>query len=1513
MDSSCAIDRFLDMHGLDEKEALAYFYCSRTTSDTRQQDPKAILLSIVRQISAAVPGLPLKPPIISMYERETARGSSEASLSIDEISSLLMELIQDHYDHIILIVDALDECKIADRSLLLQTLSRLTYNHKTVVKTLVSSRNDPDIEIHFSKTPNLSITATDNANDIARYVQTSIDERLLSGKAKKQTRDQVGKALISKAGGVFRWVALQVDALCDPEKVFTEADINHLLFSLPPDLEATYARILDDLDRSYPPPSRATIRNVLKLLLCAEWPMSTRDMLGALRLLSSNRQEDLNKTKLLRMGRGLIIGARNAGDGFSFAHLSVREFLEQQLEFDAKRAHSIAAEACLRAYLLPVTSDFWWYALSHLGRHCQKSQDLRQKPQVRSLMVDFLLKTDSNTAFHCWNHNCFQTDVERSRGTCDERRRCQSRPAQPLFMASVYDFDDFAEELLEENVQALYAENFYHERPLEVAAFYGNYTTMVVLYDAAASKQKASIREDRWLLAAASSNSIDVWNFARAKALERPSNDVLFKAAGNHQHSKQMVSSLLDDVGALDEKTVAGILQSCASLQIVELITPHLAPDQLTELTLSAAAQNRFINPDLTEIILSKSKFPHISGQCIVDAALRGGRSKAAVLKLFLEHPGCCDVTEEMLCLITRLCKEQTTECLHSLFTSLPIDCITQDLLKAAAENIYDGPAILTFLLAQPGRKEISQQVLQSAMLNRWKAVELFDQLIAASERPGLLEESLYVFTETWSGDDVVLQKVMAEFKAISLTESFLKACAANRHGLEMEFVLSLPRAFPVSEEMVHASLGNFKDADGMLLYLLRVQESLRLEVSENLLLLALSNQAYALHLAEVLAEVWGCLPVTESVVMCAVRHPRSGMDIYYLLRRHSDNVDEMLTENVLRAGVEGDNVEFVEYYKRERSDFPVDENLLKAAIGPYSTNNAMLRILLLQSNRCPVSELLLHAANDVKWNNPSALELLIEHSKGIQLDRINQPKVEKNHPLLEQTRRFKASEDFEFQALLSTAIKEGELGEFSFELSTAKLDELMSDRNNPILDSSTLVEAAAGRRDGKFVVQYLLSRFPETIISHQALRSAATNEKAPTSLLDLLLRNYEDVVDSELLQLAASNQYRGTQMVELLLTYYPTNLEINRGAIAAGLRNQYCAQSILELILARQPQLDITEELVDAASENDVLGKVLLQRFLDRALTLRRSTSAELVLKRIKTTKAGLRDSLFMAACYGQDLVLDFLISRGVPLSTVSGELGTALNVAVYAGNVNVTKTLLKNGGDPESRSKQYGTALETACRKGQIEIIRLLVGHGANVDRTGDMNRTMLHIAAREGHSNVVDALLSLGASAISADCQGLSAFHHAAASSTPSTCINHLLQAGAVPNQKDLQQWTPLHWAAKAGATEAVAELLAAGADRTATDATGRAPLHIALYCGYVYLRPKLYYPEAPDLSIKPADTEQEQWWCDVCEMDIQGSRFKCDVCSDYDLCFRCILDAKVVHDPDHEFSEIEGEFD
>lgn len=1465
--SSCVIEKILEQPWLDSKDALAYFYCSRTSSDTRQQDPRAILLSILRQLAAPLPGLPIKPPVISVYDRETTRGSQEAQLSIDEIAALLAELIHNHYESVTIVLDALDECDAKGRLYLLDTFTKLTYNPKTAVKTLFSSRNDPDIETHFSKIPNLFITATDNAGDIMRFISKELGQRLLRGKASTQIRARVENDLNKKANGVFRWVALQVDALCDPDRVYTEEDVEYLLLRLPKTLEDTYAVILHSLD-DLPTPSREAIRNVLKLLICAEYPMSIHELLEALAILSESRQAAWERSQILKMAKGLIT-KESKKDLFVFSHLSVREFLEKRVEFSGENAHVVAAEACLKAYIRSNCSsircnNFRSYALTHLGRHCKKSGTLRQEPRLRSLLERFLLAEDSNDAFERWNRDCFHTDLETAPGTCMERNYCQSLPGTPLFMVCVYGFVEFVKPMIRGEDRVLYAENRHKYRPLEVAAKYKNYDVMELVYHAASSTDPSSIRAEKWLVAAAQSCNLDIWNFAVEHVPYVSLDRVLVEAANNPVHGKEMVSSLLNNITNIKHEVLEIVFGNCASFEILDIILAHSSSFRFTESILVAAAKNSSINPELTKMVLSNGQDLRVSEDCFLSAIYLSGMSVpsiTAVFKALLNHPNRCKISEEMICKMARAVSSEGIEGLDLLIQHCSTDCITDDMLAAAVQNWNIRPYVLEFFLNHALGHTITQQVLQTAILNRPETYSRVTTLLSRAECPPVLEESLYIMTETWAHDSFVLPTVMERCEALYIGNFYLQACAANRSSQEVKHVTSLPRAISISKDTVRASLKNFIDAKCMLDLLLHLKFGFELEKSEDLLCEALSRGSDSLDLVRVLAKHWDSLPITERSMMVAVENSRGISTANYLLQ-HCKSVGEMLTENVLQAAIKGDNVEFVLFFKQRRPHFHVKEEFLLAAISEYSTNNAMLRILLSQQDRCPISKLVLETA--AEKGTSSTLELLLQ-----------EPGVSSLLPeTLDLANGNASSVDIDkettFEAILSTASKEAMPGIYSSDLSTKALDLLLSKYNDPILDSGRLIEAAAERRDGKFVAQYLLSRFPETLITRRALLAAASNEVAMTSLFSLLLEHTCICIDSELLALAAGNKYRGTQMVELLLANWSADKKIERSVIIAALRNPYCGRSLFNLFLTKQPDFTIAQDVVDAASENEVLGKSILQMLLKQALTLSSMTLADLVFNKMKIIPDGLRDSLFIAVCYQENIILRFLISRGVSISTVSGELGTALNVAVYASNVNAVETLLDNGSDLNFCSKLYGTPLQSACQQRNLDIVRSLINHGAEIDLPNQMGRTELHRMLREGDYDVVNALISFGASTVIKDLQGMAAMHHACLCTNSADCINQLIELGAPVNQEDHQQWTPLHWAARSGAADTIIRLLEAGAEKTKTDASGKTPFQVAMLCGNIHLRSRLVLTDASDLDLELPGEEHPDCSCNACEL-------------------------------------------
>lgn len=96
------------------------------------------------------------------------------NLSLEESESLVLALTK-AYSETILILDALDETDVEDREDLMETIDRLV-SQSANLKVLISSRRDNDIKRRLKLKANLSVEATDNRDDISKFVREKIED-----------------------------------------------------------------------------------------------------------------------------------------------------------------------------------------------------------------------------------------------------------------------------------------------------------------------------------------------------------------------------------------------------------------------------------------------------------------------------------------------------------------------------------------------------------------------------------------------------------------------------------------------------------------------------------------------------------------------------------------------------------------------------------------------------------------------------------------------------------------------------------------------------------------------------------------------------------------------------------------------------------------------------------------------------------------------------------------------------------------------------------------------------------------------------------------------------------------------------------------------------------------------------------------------------------------------------------------------------------------------------------------
>ncbi|KAL4800365.1 hypothetical protein BDV19DRAFT_68949 [Aspergillus venezuelensis] len=146
----------------------------------------------------------------------------------------------------------------------------------------------------------------------------------------------------------FLWVRLQVQLLCNMQ---TEYQVLSALKSLPPTLSAAYDQIYEKIKRS---PSAHEAQKALAWLACARKPLRPDQWAVAVSwtVRTKARPEDmeviyLSAETLLGMCQNLVV-YDEMQNCITFAHVSVREYLESKRVFATSELEFMAAEASLQ-------------------------------------------------------------------------------------------------------------------------------------------------------------------------------------------------------------------------------------------------------------------------------------------------------------------------------------------------------------------------------------------------------------------------------------------------------------------------------------------------------------------------------------------------------------------------------------------------------------------------------------------------------------------------------------------------------------------------------------------------------------------------------------------------------------------------------------------------------------------------------------------------------------------------------------------------------------------------------------------------------------------------------------------------------------------------------------------------------------------------------------------------------------------------------------------------------------
>jgi len=215
----------------------------------------------------------------------------------------------------------------------------------------------------------------------------------------------------------------------------------------------------------------------------------------------------------------------------------------------------------------------------------------------------------------------------------------------------------------------------------------------------------------------------------------------------------------------------------------------------------------------------------------------------------------------------------------------------------------------------------------------------------------------------------------------------------------------------------------------------------------------------------------------------------------------------------------------------------------------------------------------------------------------------------------------------------------------------------------------------------------------------------------------------------------------------------------------------------------------------------------------------------------KLELKSVGGETPLLLAASLDRRNAVDALLKRGAALEARDDYQRTALILcARERGQAATGRVLIEAGADVNAVDKFGDSALDLAAWRGKREFVDLLLQKGARTPIGGERWREGLSLAASQGLTNLFRRLTEGGQDlkAMAASDKSLLA---AAAAGGSAEIVGVLLDKGFDPARPDRFGWTPLHYAARDGRTDAARILVEKGAPLDARTVMGQTAYNVA----------------------------------------------------------------------------------
>jgi ankyrin repeat protein len=513
-----------------------------------------------------------------------------------------------------------------------------------------------------------------------------------------------------------------LQSLCDLK---TDEAVRERVGRLPPDLEELYSELHKKLTKYPAKADRRIARNAFSWLLCAQRMLNSTEFLAAISISRTGRSTQVSKDQVLDICCNLVVFDATL-DTFRFAHLSVREFLENRQEYNSTATNSLAAETCLlglinavhnpavRMFLSqygqpseresPSSNDFGIYPTIYWAIHCQLAAAHRTEGVLKDFFLFFMSNaSDPTSPCALWTGRIQERPgYYINYGLHEKLQETKAASATPVFLACSF---DFPEVITDQVARGIFRADYTNSKgltALDIAVKYGSCGVVSVLLT-----DKAIQITDKVIEAAAAnpeSGKEVMMLLLDRRGDEIKITDEVVKIAAENWSSREVMALLLDrrgdEVKITDEVVKAAAGNYRSGREVMMLLLDRRGDEvKITEKVVEAAAGNYGSGEEVMELLLDRCGDEVKITEKVLKAAAHGGQE--GVLRL-LNQRFAVDVSDWVP--IAQLYNASKTgdEKVVQRLLSLGVDPNTKDyygrtLLWWAASNGY--ASVVTLLL----------------------------------------------------------------------------------------------------------------------------------------------------------------------------------------------------------------------------------------------------------------------------------------------------------------------------------------------------------------------------------------------------------------------------------------------------------------------------------------------------------------------------------------------------------------------------------------------------------------------------------------------------------------------------------------------------------------------------------------------------------------------------------------------------------------------------------------------